>query len=44
MAARGWSGAPPRAAARPLTRADAAFLAALAGLPLVARIALEVVA
>jgi cobalt/nickel transport system permease protein len=42
MAARGWTGVPPRAARRALTRADAAFLAALAGLPLIARIALEV--
>jgi cobalt/nickel transport system permease protein len=42
MAARGWSGTPARAAARALTRADATFLAALAVLPLVARIALEV--
>jgi cobalt/nickel transport system permease protein len=42
MAARGWTGTPPRAAARTLTRADAAFLAALAGLPLIARIVLEV--
>jgi cobalt/nickel transport system permease protein len=42
MAARGWTGAPARADARPLAWADAAFLAVLAGLPLVARIALEV--
>jgi cobalt/nickel transport system permease protein len=42
MAARGWSGTPPRAVARSLTRADAAFLAVLAGLPLIARIGLEV--
>jgi cobalt/nickel transport system permease protein len=44
MAARGWSGTPPRTAARPLARADAGFVAALAGIPLLARIALEVVA
>ncbi len=44
MAARGWSGTPPRAAARPLARADAGFVAVLAGLPVLARIALEVVA
>jgi len=44
MAARGWSGTPPRTAARPLARADAGFVAALAGLPILARIALEVVA
>jgi cobalt/nickel transport system permease protein len=42
MAARGWSGVPARAASRPLTRVDVAFLAVLAGLPLVARITLEV--
>ena len=42
MAARGWSGAPPRAARRALTRADVAFLAALAGLPLAARVLVEV--
>jgi cobalt/nickel transport system permease protein len=42
MAARGWTGAPPRTARRGLTRADAAFLATLAGLPLAARIMLEV--
>ena len=42
MAARGWSGAPPRAGARALTRADVAFLAVLAGLPLAARVLLEV--
>jgi len=41
MAARGWTGTPPRAAAVPLTRADVAFAAALLGLPLVARLALE---
>jgi cobalt/nickel transport system permease protein len=44
MAARGWSGTPPRAAGRALTRTDVAFLAALAGIPLIARIALEVAA
>jgi cobalt/nickel transport system permease protein len=42
MAARGWSGVPARLAGRALTRADVAFLAALAGLPLAARITLEV--
>jgi hypothetical protein len=42
MAARGWTGAPPRSARRALTRADAAFLAVLAGLPLAARVMLEV--
>ena len=41
MAARGWSGTPARAARRALTRADTTFLAALAGLPLVARVILE---
>jgi cobalt/nickel transport system permease protein len=43
MAARGWSGAPPRVPSRALARADVAFLAVLAGLPLAARVMLEVV-
>jgi cobalt/nickel transport system permease protein len=42
MAARGWSGTPVRGAGRALTRADAMFLTALAGLPLAARVMLEV--
>jgi cobalt/nickel transport system permease protein len=42
MTARGWSGAPPRAGARALTHADIVFLAALPGLPLAARVLLEV--
>jgi cobalt/nickel transport system permease protein len=42
MAARGWTGAPPRAAAHRLARADVAFAATLAGLPLIVRLALEV--
>jgi cobalt/nickel transport system permease protein len=41
MAARGYTGAPARAAAAPLRRADVAFLAALAGIPLALRLALE---
>ncbi len=41
MAARGGSGVPPRAARRPLARADLAFAGALAGLPLALRLALE---
>jgi cobalt/nickel transport system permease protein len=44
MAARGYAGAPPRAAAVALSRADVLFLAALAGVPLVLRLALELVA
>ena len=44
MAARGWSGTPARAARQALTRADTVFLAALAGLPLAARLTLEVTA
>jgi cobalt/nickel transport system permease protein len=44
MAARGWSGVPARLAGRALTRADVVFLSALAGLPLVARVMLEVAA
>ena len=44
MAARGWTGVPARVAGRPLTPADVAFLAALAGLPLAARVLLEVAA
>jgi cobalt/nickel transport system permease protein len=42
MAARGWSGVPARLAGRALTRADVVFLGALAGLPLAARVMLEV--
>jgi hypothetical protein len=42
MAARGWTGAPPRAARRALTRADVAFPAVLTGLPLAARVLVEV--
>jgi cobalt/nickel transport system permease protein len=41
MASRGWTGAPPRAAAARLSRPDVVFAAALAGLPLVVRVALE---
>jgi cobalt/nickel transport system permease protein len=41
MAARGWTGAPPRVAPSRLARADVAFPAALLGLPLVLRLALE---
>jgi cobalt/nickel transport system permease protein len=41
MAARGWTGTPPRAAAARLSRADLAFAVALAGCPLAARLALE---
>jgi cobalt/nickel transport system permease protein len=44
MAARGWTGAPARAESRPLARADAAFVGVLAGLPLAARLALELAA
>jgi cobalt/nickel transport system permease protein len=42
MAARGWRGVPAAPAAAGLRRADLAFLAALAGLPLVLRVLLEV--
>jgi hypothetical protein len=42
MAARGWRGAPTAAAAAALRRADVGFVAALAGLPIVLRIVLEV--
>ena len=42
MAARGWTGAPAARAARALGRADLLFVAALAGLPLALRLALEV--
>jgi cobalt/nickel transport system permease protein len=41
MVARGYRGVPPRAARRPLARADVAFLGALAGLPLAIRLVLE---
>ena len=39
MAARGWTGAPAAAAHAALRRADVAFVAALAGLPLALRVA-----
>ena len=42
MAARGWTGAPPAAAAAALRRTDLLFVAALAGLPLALRVWLEV--
>jgi hypothetical protein len=42
MAARGWRGIPPAAARAALRRADAAFVAAVAGAPLLLRVATEV--
>lgn len=44
MAARGWSGVPAAPARAALARADLAFVAALAGVPLVFRIVLEAAA
>jgi cobalt/nickel transport system permease protein len=41
MAARGYAGAPSRAAAAPLAPADLGFLVGMAGVPLVLRLALE---
>jgi cobalt/nickel transport system permease protein len=41
MAARGWRGVPRAPARAALSRADVAFVAALAGVPLVARVLLE---
>jgi cobalt/nickel transport system permease protein len=42
MAARGWTGLPPAARGASLQRADALFVLALAGVPLAARILMEV--
>ena len=42
MTARGWSGVPLRPGSAALRRADVVFIAALAGLPLVVRVLLEV--
>jgi cobalt/nickel transport system permease protein len=42
MAARGWRGVPPAAAGTALRRADLAFVAVLAGAPLLLRVATEV--
>jgi cobalt/nickel transport system permease protein len=42
MAARGWTGTPPAAAAGALHRPDICFVAALAGLPLALRLVLQV--
>ena len=42
MAARGWRGAPPAAGPAALRRADVAFAALVAGVPLATRLALEV--
>lgn len=44
MTARGWGGVPVAPAAAALARADVAFVAALAGFPLVIRVLLEVAA
>lgn len=44
MAARGWHGVPPAPAGVALNRADVAFVAALAGVPLALRVLLEVTA
>ena len=44
MAARGWSGVPAAPAAAALRRADVAFVAALAGVPLALRVLLELAA